>query len=423
MYSPCRYGICLLALSVTAGEIGDPAALLARARNKMAEVLRHLPNYTCVQTIERMTRRGPSKRYELIDVVRLEVALVNGRELFAWPGSGNFEDTEISEMVTGGAIGNGNFAVHANAIFRSAAPQFVFKGEEQDINQMSLRWDYIVRRERSGYMIRTAASDGKHEAVVGYHGSIWVDPVSLDILRFDVHADDIPRRLELLSAQDSVRYLRTRIGSREFLLPWSSDLAMTDLNGSESRNRTRFSSCREYAGESVITFDDPAGEDRPAPLRSLEVPAGLPLELRLATVITDVNSAVGDPITATLNKPVKLGTDLVAPKGAVAHGRITFLRKQTFSRSSGFIIGLDFFEISWPNTLAKVHARLEDMASAVYRPNTPSAFGLPNSRAHATALASVNIPGSVLVVQGYTLKLDRGLLMYWRTTAPPSEKK
>ena len=39
-------------------------------------------------------------------------------------------------------------------------------------------------------------------------------------------------------------------------------------------------------------------------------------------------SAIGDPVTAILKKPVKLGSGLVAPKGALVHGRVTHLRQQ-----------------------------------------------------------------------------------------------
>src|SRR4051794_5160033 len=87
--------------------------LLSRIKIKMAETLRTQPNYTCLQRIERSQRRLPKHRYELLDNLRLEVALVEGKELFAWPGSKKFEDTELHQMVTGGAIGNGNFALHA----------------------------------------------------------------------------------------------------------------------------------------------------------------------------------------------------------------------------------------------------------------------------------------------------------------------
>ena len=52
----------------------------------MAEFLRGQPNYTCTETIER-TRQAPASRAKVEDTLRLEGALVDGKEMFAWPGS------------------------------------------------------------------------------------------------------------------------------------------------------------------------------------------------------------------------------------------------------------------------------------------------------------------------------------------------
>src|SRR5687768_11173570 len=70
--------------------------LLARIRYQMSQTLQKQPNYTCEQSIERSRRRVASQKYEIVDTVRLEVALVGSRELFSWPGAGKFEDGDIT---------------------------------------------------------------------------------------------------------------------------------------------------------------------------------------------------------------------------------------------------------------------------------------------------------------------------------------
>src|SRR3954463_4528219 len=90
-------------------DASQPDGPLPRVGNKMIANLARLPNYTCLQTIERKVRHPSSRRTELVDMVRLEVALVDGKELFSWPGAGHFEDKEIGQLVSGGAIGNGSF--------------------------------------------------------------------------------------------------------------------------------------------------------------------------------------------------------------------------------------------------------------------------------------------------------------------------
>src|SRR6184192_2261693 len=98
-------------------ELAPETLLLSRIRLSMSQNLKRQPNYTCVETVERSRRAGATRKFQLQDTLRLEVALVDGKEMFAWPGSRNFEDTDLRNMVTTGAIGNGNFALHARSIF------------------------------------------------------------------------------------------------------------------------------------------------------------------------------------------------------------------------------------------------------------------------------------------------------------------
>ena len=102
---------------------------LSRIRIRAVENLSHLPNYTCRETIERSIRKPPANRFQLVDTVRLEVALVKGKELFGWPGAEKFEEGDIGDMVKGGAIGNGNFASHARSIFMGGGARFRQAGE------------------------------------------------------------------------------------------------------------------------------------------------------------------------------------------------------------------------------------------------------------------------------------------------------
>ena len=391
------------ALVSASDETPREVLLLARVRAHMSSLLNRLPNYTCLQTIER-TSRTPGKRTELIDLVRLEVALVNGRELFAWPGSRNFEDGEITEMVKGGAIGNGNFALHAKSVFQSNTPRFTFAGERiREDGRNTLRWDFVVPQLLSGYTLK----QGEQRAIVGYHGSFWVNPTSLDLVRLEVYADDIPSNLKIASTADSVEYHRVQLGEEAFLLPSKSELTMKDLGGAESQNRTTFTECRQYSGESIISFDDPSDTITVAQEeRTLHLPANLRLELALETPVVEGQTAVGDPVTAILKGSVKLGSGLVAPKGALVHGRMTHLRRQQSSRP-GWAIGMTFFEMEWPGTRAKLRAALEDMPSVSMLAATNSDYRM--------LLRQIAYQEGIFLLPGYRLTVPRGFLMIWRT--------
>jgi hypothetical protein len=94
----CLLCCCFLAQAF-AQETSEGDILLARARYHMAQTLQRMPNYTCTQTVERMVRKAPSRRIEMMDVLRLEVALAGGRELYKWPGSGGFKEVDLRDMI------------------------------------------------------------------------------------------------------------------------------------------------------------------------------------------------------------------------------------------------------------------------------------------------------------------------------------
>ena len=121
---------CCFAAQTQAQELRKEDLLLARARHHMAQTLKRMPDYTCTQTVERLFRKAPSKRIEMMDVVRLEVALVNGRELYKWPGSGAFEHGDLRDMIPNGAVGTGQFAGYSQAVFLGNGARYTYAGQE-----------------------------------------------------------------------------------------------------------------------------------------------------------------------------------------------------------------------------------------------------------------------------------------------------
>src|SRR5260370_5016598 len=171
--------------------------LLSRLKAKAAENLRRLPNYPCTQTIERARRAPKSRRFEPLDTLRLEVALVEGKELFSWPGAGKFEERGIGEIVgPGAAIGSGSFALHARSVFLSRAPKFTPAGHTILNGHHTVRYHYRVPQVLSGFQIRV----GDHQALVEYHGSFLVAAATLDLIRLADRGADITADLALADA-------------------------------------------------------------------------------------------------------------------------------------------------------------------------------------------------------------------------------
>ena len=179
---------------------------------------------------------------------------------------------------------------------------------------------------------------------------------------------------------------------------------MVDLGGSENRNQIRFTACRQYSGESVISFADPTPETtasaEPRATKELELPGGLDFTLSLAEALELKNSAVGDPVAARLQNDVKHKGHVLIPKGAVVSGRVTTLQKTTEVTS----LGLTFSEITAEGLHASVKLSLDNVIGV----------GRVSLRgAHFRPVAASPGEGIVLVPSTQP-RIMRGTLMYWR---------
>jgi len=378
--------IFIAAAASVSAQKSDP---LPRIRAHMAEFLRGQPNYTCTETIER-TRQAPAARSKVEDTLRLEVALVDGKEMFAWPGSKQFEDRDLSELVSTGMFGNGNFAIYARILFLSNIATVEYHGETPLGGRPALRYDFRVARWTGGYRL----SVNGHEEAVAFHGSFYADPATLDLRRVEVAAEDIPASLGVTAAETTVDYGRLKIGEETFLLPVDSELMMA-MPEVIDRNWVRFSACRKFTGESTLLFTDPElVETARAPaglLREVEIPAELTLQLEMPAVDL-MRGAAGDTIQATLVSDLKKGRELLAPKGSIARGRILRLERY----SGYFLLKIDFQDLEWP----RGHARLK------------LSFDQP---AFANRLISKAEPGGEIMVSRQVGPRLSGILMFWRS--------
>jgi hypothetical protein len=326
----CRWApyALLWAAILSAQQDHEPDALLARIQAKVREDLARLPDYICVQTVERAHRAKDREEFKLLDTLRLEVALIGNRERFAWLDASRFDDRELRDMVGKGAIGTGNFALHTKHVFEPRVAEFKAAGETMHQGRRALRYDYEVPWENSSYRIRLAPQ----EEVVAFRGSFLVDAETLDLLRLEVRADEIPQELGLDRVMTSLEYARAMIGPLDSLLPKFSELTMVSLDGSESRNRTKLGDCRQYLADSKLSFDEPPAADPVVVVAKSatapDLPRRLTMELSLDSEIALGTAAVGDPIRAVLVRPLKDGERVLAPEGSVALGNIVRLEKQ-----------------------------------------------------------------------------------------------
>ena len=139
-----------LALSFTiyAQTSHDPEEVLVQARDKILERTERLPNYTCVQTVDRTylkvdkpqfpvpscddlnakrNKKAYTLKVEATDRLRLDVKVSGGTEIGAWAGASHFEDGNVLKLIKG-PFGTGPFGTFLTDIFTGPSVRFDFQG-------------------------------------------------------------------------------------------------------------------------------------------------------------------------------------------------------------------------------------------------------------------------------------------------------
>lgn len=384
-------------------------ALSSQIRQRMAANLASLPNYTCLESIDRTVRRQSAKKLLFRDRIHIEVAFIEANEMFSWPGAADFEPDIFQKLPEVGASGAGGFGGWTRSLFGPSGPSLVSAGECMVEGRRGLRYNFSVPLLSSNYAITFQG----RETVLPYTGYLCVEPDALEIMLLEVHAEQTPQPVAAMS--ETIHYRRTRIGTADFLLPQDHELNVTDLEGTENRNLTRFTACRGYTAESSIAFDT---EHAAAPVtqtktEELHLPAGITLELNLDTPIAYEESAVGDPIAAKLSRSVEF-SGVSIPKGAAVSGRILGL-EQYFEPEDYFLVSLEFTSLTFGGKRALFRAKLVgprlhqdrrlDVTGTNMEPSDPSGLDIEDSA-----------PGAgVFRVRGGKLRLSRGLRTIWKT--------
>ena len=416
---------------------GQPAApkpdpTLDRIKKRMRQSLERIPDYTCLQTIQRerfapqprerkrkltpmdLVRRDTRAQVYAIesDTIRMEVALVDGQELHAWPGAEEFASTSVADMVGYGSLSSGEYARHVRALFLTDAATFEFVAEEKLQDRTAVRYDYRVPLAKSGYLVQTA----RQRAKVAYHGSLWADAHSSDLIRLTLQTDDIPKPLKITAATTEIDYMRVPIGKSSVLLPRIARLLIRFPSAVESRNEISYTGCRQFGAESVLSFGDAPGPDDPAQfIEETEMPPGVLLHIRLETEIDSQRSAVGDPVQGRLKRTVKKRGKIIAPKGALVTGRIRVLQRHTLPQEF-YVIGLELSAMRFESKRARFKARLAEVPPIAGLAPT-GGRGRAGALGHSTGLVSdPRFPGGeVFLMLGRRFRIRPGLEMKWRT--------
>ena len=414
------------------GQPLDPNEVLERARASLQAMTRRLPNYACIETVERTYFQPPPRagascplilaahharteplKLEGSDRLRLEVTVSEGHEIHAWPGATRFDTRDVDQIIRQGPIGTGTFGSHLTGIFDNPAVEFQYAGEKADGNLPVVEYRYHISTESSRYRVKT----GSRWQTIPYDGTFWIDPESLGLRRLTVESGELPAASSMCHLEAALDYQIVHIGDGDVLLPREGKLQIVMSNAQETTNLTTFSDCREYMTESALHFEDSdaaGAAAKPMVRAPVALPIGLPVYLALSTAIDTSRAAAGDPVAAKVTRPVKrTGTgEVLIPAGSEVLGRLTRLERHLLPRPY-FLISLSFNRL--------VRGDVSSPFAARYDVNAELAKELgAEIRASGRGLEFWDVGTFLFPSAKPTLVLPEGFESKWETLATPS---
>src|SRR5579862_1483235 len=88
----------------------ESTRLLERIKQRALEDLASVPNYVCVDSIERSLLIPGQRQFRRLDRIHLELAHVAGADRFSWLGNSTFQSKSPTGMLGYGASFGGDFA-------------------------------------------------------------------------------------------------------------------------------------------------------------------------------------------------------------------------------------------------------------------------------------------------------------------------
>jgi hypothetical protein len=427
----------LLALAVMAGawaqtkDASSPesAGLLERIKQRALEELASVPNYVCVDSIERSLSIPGERSFRRLDRLHVELAHIEGADRFSWLGNSTFQSRSPTAMIGYGASFGGDFADNRGLVFKNSGTKISYAGRVTMDGRPALRYDYDDPRGALG------VANGTQTGFASARGSFWIDPETLDLLQIDIEGYAIPTNVGVQSISDNTTYWRVLIGNRSVLLAHSSEFRLTYADGTTRRNASVFSNCREYTADSTLTFGSSAEVQLPPPLppgvENSRVPPGLQLQLVLDKPLDANEAAVGDPIRAHVLE----GAGGV-PRGARVYGRVNRIvnfndqiprprpeqppptpKQEAWGRqhTGEVLIQIEFSQIEYRGSRAPFTARLIDLVSQPGKADPEiRSFGYLDD----DAVVRYDPPGTASIyVSQEAPVLGRGVIMQWVTAS------
>lgn len=259
----------------------EQAAIIDEVRAYALDYSKSLPDFICTQVTRRFLAPPPGTRFggsadsepswQSQDTLTIRLSYFEQKEDYK-PILVNNRITNQDYKSLGGSLVSGDFGSMMKEIFEpSSQARFEWDHWGTLRSKLAMAFAYHVEQARSQWHITYGA---QLDIVPAYHGLVYVDPKSHEVVRVTLEAENLPAGFPVKMAQTILDYDSADIAGHRFLLP-IKDLTLMRADDYLSKNETEFRMYRKYSAESELKFDAETPEPLP-PEKTKETPATMP---------------------------------------------------------------------------------------------------------------------------------------------------
>jgi hypothetical protein len=238
----------------------ESATLLSDARTHALAYQHSLPNFLCVEKIDRSIDpkgTGVWKRQDSIVEMLRYVDKSETRTVLEVDGHKSHLDVAGIK----GAQSNGEFGNILQMIFDpKAAADFAWQKTEEKDGEVLQVYSYKVEAKNSLYIL----TDSKNRDLPApFHGLVLVDNDTRAVRRLIAQTDALPRDFGIKGSWITIDYDYIAINGHDYLLPTSGEVGLKEGRSEAISNQLRFSNYRRFGSHARILSTGPITDKPP----------------------------------------------------------------------------------------------------------------------------------------------------------------
>jgi hypothetical protein len=236
--------------------------IISQTREYAANYSTKLPNFICTQVTRQYYDRTGTESWSTAATVMEHLTYFDQQEHYKVMMVNN-SYVDLAHDSVGGATSAGDFGSMLRVtLARKAEAVIEFDHWATLRGKRCYVFSYSITSGNSDYSIRW---EKDMRIIVGYHGLIYVDKDTHQVLRIALEADNIPPSFPVQEARETLDYDYVEISGQPFMLPLKAVVRMRH-DKYLTKNEIEFRLYRKFSADAEIKFDtvtpDPLPEDK-----------------------------------------------------------------------------------------------------------------------------------------------------------------